>query len=416
MEYRKPGECSHYSDLTTGWMTWRNEVWLPTQWNYFLSKACTSALGTTHCIHGFLPQGLKDGATPPFPHMPSWYAEEQLFNPFPILAITIQDGACYFTGKWLFVVHRRRLSILTECPGLVHSQDREIWTGQKTVRDMYLLKHLERTQGRWVSVLHGSEQSYAVFKSAVLWGKTPCGGVATGCYLLSSSTLSTRSIVSPVLVLLFHISCNFPPPPNDLFFSPEIKAVVSSETLLTSCYIPDNNHLNGHFCETVSMYCWWTNISSNVLGEDVQQTIKPNRTRSSTKNLRHQHCSSDGLTTNNQGLINIWINEPLLHINYTRTDSHNAETFLLEYKNFCTRAMFRPQQTNSAKSSPKKSVQPEQCSQYTDLAAGLTIQSSNSSKGQQVPLFSKIPTPNVGHTQPPVQWVSGAWFWPLSSI
>lgn len=80
---------------------------------------------------------------------------------------------------------------------------------------------------------------------------------------------------------------------------------------------------------------------------------------------------------------------------------------MLECKNFCTRAMFRPQHTSSAKSSPKKSVQPEQCSQYTDLAAGWTIQSTNSSKGQQVSLFSKMPRPNLGHTQPPVQWVSG---------
>jgi len=168
-----------------------------------------------------------------------------------------------------------------------------------TVRDISLLKHLGRTQGRWVSVLQGSVQSYVVFKSAVLLGKTPCGGVATGWYLLSSSTLNQVHCL-PISYSLVSYILQLPrSPPNDIPFSPEMKAAVSSETLITSCYIPDDNHLNGHFCETISMYCWWTNISSNVLNEDVQQTIKPNRTRSSKKNLRHQLFSSDGLTTNN---------------------------------------------------------------------------------------------------------------------
>jgi len=46
------------------------------------------------------------------------------------------------------------------------------------------------------------------------------------------------------------------PPPSDLLFSPEMKAAFSSETLIISCYIPEDSHLNGHYCETISMYCW----------------------------------------------------------------------------------------------------------------------------------------------------------------
>jgi hypothetical protein len=64
-----------------------------------------------------------------------------------------------------------------------------------------------------------------------------------------------------------------------------MKAAVSSETLIISCYIPEDSHLNDHYCETICMYCWWTNNSSNVLGEDVQQTIKPNRAKSSNRKL-----------------------------------------------------------------------------------------------------------------------------------
>ena len=193
-----------------------------------------------------------------------------------------------------------------------------------TVRDISLLKHLGRTQGRWVGVPHGSVQVLCNFQECCLVGyNTKWWGSNWLPVIIFQHTLTQVHCLPTSCPVISYI-LQLPPTLNDLRFSPEMKAAVSSEILITSCCIPDANHLNGCYCETFNMYFWWTNISSNVLGEDVQQTIKPNKTRSSKKNLRNQLFSSDALTSNNSGLIIILINEPLLHRNYTRTDSRRV--------------------------------------------------------------------------------------------